>query len=218
MDRPGNDRKPFPVRSHLHRRRQQRQLVERDTQPLGDQSLGTRHPLPAQLRQERRTLLRIRGGPGRSRHHNGRRPARLPRRDTGALPHDNRGGLRPRLGMEAPAPRPDRETVAEQTLQRYGTGDLRHPAPRLQLRPQGVPEESRQEHRGVRRDAPLHPYPRTQGSPASGRRKYTTVHASTATANSAGNAPSKATSTSSRSCSCRASGAVRCTFSADWAR
>ena len=37
MDRPGNDRKPFPVRSHLHRRRQQRQLVERDTQPLGDQ-------------------------------------------------------------------------------------------------------------------------------------------------------------------------------------
>ena len=204
MDRPGNDRKPFPVRSHLHRRRQQRQLVERDTQPLGDQSLGTRHPLPAQLRQERRTLLRIRGGPGRSRHHNGRRPAGLPRRDTGALPHDNRGGLRPRLGMEAPAPRPDRETVAEQTLQRYGTGDLRHPAPRLQLRPQGVPEESRQEHRGVRRDAPLHPYP--------GQERRVHPH------RGEGSTPSKATSTSSRSCSCRASGAVRCTFSADWAR
>lgn len=51
-----------------------------------------------------------------------------------------------------------------------------------------------------------------------GEKEVHTVHASTATANSAGNAPSKATSTSSRSCSCRASGAVRCTFSADWAR
>ena len=48
------------------------------------------HQIPPQLRQKPRPVLRFQRGPGRRRNNDGRRPARLSRRDTRPLPDDNR--------------------------------------------------------------------------------------------------------------------------------
>ncbi len=87
----------------------------------GAVSGGAGRGLRTQLRQSRRRSTAV--SPRRAARcglHDGCRPPGLARRDSCHAAHDPRRGLRPGVGLEETAPRPDRQALAEQVLQLDG--------------------------------------------------------------------------------------------------
>lgn len=150
-----------------------------------------RHRLRPQLRQVGSPVLRFRRSRRRGRHHDGCRPAGFARRDSRTAPHDPRRRVRPGIRLEEEAPRPGRQTLAEQILQLDGAPGLRHQTPRFQLRAEGLPPQGCQVDRGLRRDAPFHSDSGEagRGSAVSAKRSSSTTPANTAARSSASNVP-----------------------------
>ena len=178
------------------------ELVGRDRGSAPRRSALRGRPLPPELRQERRPRRRVRARAGPLRRHARRRLAGRPGRDPADDLHAG-GRRRPRLRLEADAPRPAFEDDPEPVLQRRHAPRLRHPAPRFQLRAEGVPRRGRQARPRLRRTAPLHPAPREVGGLRPHRRagRAAPRRASTAARSSDSSGSSAASSTSSPSCS-----------------
>ena len=139
---------------------------------------------PARRPHDRHAAVRLR-------HQHGCRPAGFARRDSRTAPHDPRRRVRPGIRLEEEAPRPGRQTLAEQILQLDGAPGLRHQTPRFQLRAEGLPPQGRQVDRGLRRDAPFHSDSGEAGRvpPYRRKRSSSTTPANTAARSSASNVP-----------------------------
>src|SRR5205823_13080082 len=91
----------------------------------------------------------------RRRRNHRRRPAGRPGRDSSAA-CEARRGLRPRLRLEGPSPRPALPARALADLQLGDGPRFRLAAARPQLWPEGLPRRGRQRATALRRAAPLH--------------------------------------------------------------
>ena len=140
----------------VRRRRLDRRLLRRADAAAQRPRERPRRPPPAQLRQSRRARRRFRERRGRRRRHDRRRSSGRPRGDPAPAREAGRG-LRPRLRLEDPPPRPAQPAHSLEDLQLGDRARVRPATARPQLRAEGVSRRGREGTEAVRRAPPLHP-------------------------------------------------------------